>query len=185
MVLIIGGSGSGKSAYAEEMVVSLAKKSASLEENILEMKKYYLAAMQAFDEEGKRRVKRHRELRSGKGFLTIEQPTEIHKALEQMEEGDRAALLECISNLTANEMFKEGEARPETQTAEQIVEGVKLLKEKTTHLVVVSNNVFEDGVVYDKATMAYIRGMGIINQSLAKLSDQVVEVVAGIPIVLL
>ena len=44
MVLVIGGSGSGKSSYAEETAVSLAEKGMS-------MKKYYLATMQIFDEE--------------------------------------------------------------------------------------------------------------------------------------
>lgn len=182
MVLIIGGSGSGKSAYAEETVVSFSRKSVSLEEDVPEMNKYYLAAMQVFDEEGRRRVERHRALRRGKGFHTIEQPREIHRALEQMEEGNKAALLECISNLTANEMFTEGETRPESQVTEQIIRDVELLKEKTTHLVVVSNNVFEDGVDYDETTMEYIHAMGVINQALAKMADQVVEVAAGIPV---
>ena len=58
-----------------------------------------------------------------------------------------------------------------------------MLKEETTHLVVVSNNVFEDGMVYDKATMEYIHAMGVINQQLALLADQVVEVVVGIPVI--
>lgn len=182
MVFVIGGSGSGKSAYAEETAVSLSGKNASRKENIPEMKKYYLATMQVYDGEGKRRVERHRELRRGKGFLTIEQPARIQKALEKMEEGGRVALLECISNLIANEMFPEGEARPKDQVAEQVFGGIELLKEKTTHLVVVSNNVFEDGVLYDKATMEYIHAMGRVNQMLARLADQVVEVVAGIPV---
>ena len=57
-----------------------------------------------------------------------------------------------------------------------------MLKKETTHLIVVSNNVFEDGVSYDKETMEYIEAMGKINQELADMAEQVVEVVAGIPI---
>ncbi len=45
MVLIIGGSGSGKSAYAEEYIGRIAGKG----------NKYYLATMQVFDEEGKKK----------------------------------------------------------------------------------------------------------------------------------
>ena len=90
MALVIGGSGSGKSSYAEELAVSLSSPAA---------KKYYLATMQVFGREGEQRVERHRALRRGKGFLTIEQPTEIQKAVGCMEEGERVALLECISNL--------------------------------------------------------------------------------------
>ena len=94
MVLIIGGSGSGKSAYAEEYIGRIAGKG----------NKYYLATMQVFDEEGKKKVARHQRLRKNKGFLTIEQPIEIEKTLPKIKAGS-SVLLECISNLTANEMF--------------------------------------------------------------------------------
>ena len=179
MILIIGGSGSGKSSYAEETAVSLAQIDKS---HKADMTKYYLATMKVYDEEGKRKIERHRQLRSGKGFHTIEQPTEISGALEKMEAGDRTVLLECISNLTANEMFAEAKAKTEIQVTEKVIKGIEILKEKTTHLVVVSNNIFEDAVTYDGTTMEYINAMGKINRKLAALADKVVEVVVGIPI---
>ena len=174
MTLIIGGSGSGKSAYAEDYMVSISE----------DRKKYYIATMQIYDEEGKRKVERHRMLRGGKGFSTIEQPIDIGKAAEKMEDGERTALLECISNLTANEMFLEEIHGTEEVITEKIVGGIAVLNRELTHLVIVSNNVFEDGNVYDKTTMAYIRAMGRINQKLAEMADEVVEVVVGIPIVI-
>lgn len=174
MTLVIGGSGSGKSAYAEKISVELGGQS----------NKYYLATMKVYDKEIQQKVERHRRLRSGKGFLTIEQPIRIQKALEKMEAGSRIALLECISNLTANEMFAEGEGATANEVAQTVVQGITLLKEQTTHLVVVTNNVFEDGTIYDEATMAYIRAMGSINQKLAALADRMVEVIAGIPIMI-
>ncbi|MCM1284063.1 MAG: bifunctional adenosylcobinamide kinase/adenosylcobinamide-phosphate guanylyltransferase [Muribaculaceae bacterium] len=179
MVLVLGGSGSGKSSYAETTAVALAQEGAGSA-----MKKYYLATMQVFDGEGKRKVEKHRRLRAGKGFLTIEQPAAISGALEKMAEGERTVLLECLSNLTANEMFPGGAVRTEQQVTERITGEIGLLREQTTHLVVVSDNVFEDGVVYDETTMAYIRAMGKINQRLAALAENVVEVVAGIPLML-
>lgn len=174
MTLIIGGSGSGKSAYAENYMNSISE----------DRKKYYIATMQIYDEEGKRKVERHRMLRGGKGFSTIEQPVDIGKAAEKMEAEDRTALLECISNLTANEMFLEEVPGTEEVITEKIVGGIAVLNRELTHLVIVSNNVFEDGNVYDKTTMAYIRAMGCINQKLAEMADEVVEVVVGIPIVI-
>ena len=174
MTLIIGGSGSGKSAYAEDYMVSISE----------DRKKYYIATMQIYDEEGKRKVERHRMLRGGKGFSTIEQPIDIGKAAEKMEDGERAALLECISNLTANEMFLGEIPGTEEVITEKIVGEIAVLNRELTHLVIVSNNVFEDGNVYDKTTMAYIRAMGRINQKLAEMADEVVEVVVGIPIVI-
>ena len=174
MTLIIGGSGSGKSAYAEDYMVSISE----------DRKKYYIATMQIYDEEGKRKVERHRMLRGGKGFSTIEQPVDIGKAAEKMEAEDRTALLECVSNLSANEMFSGEVPGTEEAITEKIVGGIAVLNRELTHLVIVSNDVFEDGNVYDKTTMAYIRAMGRINQKLAEMADEVVEVVVGIPIVI-
>ncbi len=65
LTLIIGGSGSGKSSFGEE----LAQKSNS--------KLYYLATMIPYGDEGKRRVERHLKLRKGKGFETIEALTSV------------------------------------------------------------------------------------------------------------
>ena len=66
VALVIGGSGSGKSAWAEELACSLrAREGGPL---------LYLAAMDPAGEEGRRRVERHRALRAGKGFLTLERP---------------------------------------------------------------------------------------------------------------
>ena len=194
MVLVVGGSGSGKSSYAEKVTVSLAQESVkeitksentSISDFKLNIaKKYYLATMQVFDDEGRKKVDRHRKLRNGKGFFTIEQPVRISSALEKMEDGDRAVLLECISNLTANEMFSEKKAMTEIQVTENVIRDIKMLKEQTNHLVVVSNNVFEDGITYDETTTKYIRAMGKINQKLAALADRVVEVVEGIPVII-
>ena len=82
MTFIIGGSGSGKSAYAENCLISAVEGDSSC-------KKYYLATMKASDDESVKKIKRHRRLRKGKGFSTIEQPTDIGKAAEQMAGGKK------------------------------------------------------------------------------------------------
>ncbi len=66
--------------------------------------------MQAFDEESHRRIRRHRHMRAGKGFETIERYTELDELLIPK---DCVVLLECMSNLVANEMFQEGGFHPE------------------------------------------------------------------------
>ena len=63
ITLVTGGSGSGKSAYAEDVAVSAEG-----------TEKYYIATMQIYDAEGERKVERHRKLRAGKGFTTVESP---------------------------------------------------------------------------------------------------------------
>lgn len=174
MSLVIGGSGSGKSAYAEQRITLLSKR----------YQKYYLATMQLLDCESERKVQRHQKQRSKNNFVTIEQATQIQNALPKMAAGKKTALLECISNLTANEMFIQTEVKQKEQVVNEVIKGVELLKQELQHLVVVSNNVFEDGVVYDETCMEYIRAMGEINTRLAAMAEEVVEVVAGIPILI-
>lgn len=192
IALVIGGSGSGKSAYAEQMAVKAAG-NGSL---------YYVATMQVYDEEGKKKVERHQKMRAGKGFFTIEQPRRLKEAAEKVatekvSAGKVAAervpagkivLLECMSNLVANEMFSKenlsavmDEAKIK-QLSHEIISGVTALQDSCDILIIVTNQIFEDGIRYDASTMAYIRLLGDVNRQIAEQAEQVIEVVAGIPI---
>lgn len=172
MVLVIGGSGSGKSAYAEQCMLSLSPGKIM----------YYLATMKIDGPESREKVKRHKAMRRGRGFLTIEQPVDIEQAGKRMKTGKKAVLVECMSNLAANEMFMGGPPKMKEAVEEKIVRGIEALKAEAAHMVIVSSNVFEDGAVYDTFTMEYIRAMGRINARLAAMADRVVEVVVGIPL---
>lgn len=205
ITLITGGSGSGKSAYAEKYICRVSNENGYKE-------KYYIATMQVFDDEGQRKIDRHRRLRAGKGFITIEQPRDIKDAVSKLQSENclktgRLALLECMSNLVANEMFppvdasdtkeaggkKEALDEPENMrdyentlislVSKKVLKEVSILSENVAELVIVTNNVFEDGVCYDQSTMNYIKAMGIVNRGLAAMAEHVVEVVAGIPVV--
>ena len=86
--------------------------------------------------------------------------------------------------MVANEMFS-GESMENSEVvARKIIQGVEQLRRGVKHLVIVTNNVFEDGIIYDETTMEYIRAMGSVNEKLAAMADEVVEVVVGIPVVL-
>lgn len=173
MTLIIGGSGSGKSAFAEQYLVEIAE----------EEKKYYIATMKIYGEEGRKKVERHRMQRADKGFETIESPVDIEKAAQEMTEHPASVLLECMSNLVANEMFSGEIPCHKDEVVQKVVKGIQYLNERTSHLVIVTNNVFEDGITYDDMSMEYIEALGKINQHLAAMSEHVVEVVVGIPII--
>ena len=170
--LVTGGSGSGKSAYAESLLSDFEQID----------NRYYIATMQVYGDEGKKRVERHRRLRAGKGFLTVEQTVQIGDALEPFEADASAALVECVSNLTANEMFDETGQRNEQEVVNRVVSGLKQLSKSVQELVIVTNNVFDDGISYDESTMSYIRALARINIELAKWADEVTEVTAGIPV---
>ena len=185
MTLILGGSGSGKSAFAEDYLLRAVVDKQKSDERVY--RKYYIATMQIWDAEMQTKVDRHHRLRQGKGFMTIEQPVALEKALEMMREIQPVAvLLECMSNLVANEMFSMESISMESQKAgqtvtERVVRGVEALKSYADPFVIVTNNVFEDGIVYDNSTMEYIETLGRINERLATEADEVIEVVAGIP----
>ena len=191
MYLIIGGSGSGKSAYAEELLFSLPDAG----------KKYYIATMQVCDEESRRRVQKHRKQREGKRFDTIEQPVHVSGALTQMDAGKKSAMLE--KDIYAEDMYandphvedmhaddcdvmetglKKSKDCSAEAVADKIVDDIMKLHQPLQQLVIVSNNVFEDGVSYDEMTMEYIKTMGIVNQKLAAVADVLTEGVVGIPI---
>lgn len=176
MIVVMGGSGSGKSAYAEKLAVSRNKEP-----------RYYLATMQVYDDEGEKKVARHRKLRRGKGFTTLERPVDICASLPR-EKG--TVLLECMSNLVANEMFREEwgdepvDAARADSVGKKIVTEIAELNRQSSELILVTNNVFEDGICYDEGTMEYLRTMGNVNTRLCKMADAVIEVVVGIPVLL-
>lgn len=170
ITLVIGGSGSGKSAYAEGFLDSFRGT------------KYYLATMQVWDEEGRQKVKRHRKLREGKGFLTLEQPYDLDKVKAGITAKPCALLLECVSNLVANEMFRGEKMLPKDTVAEKIIADINSLAKEAREMVIVTVNVFEDGIRYDDSTMEYIGALAQVNCALAAFADTVTEVVVGIPV---
>lgn len=166
MHLVTGGSGSGKSAYAEQQVLEAG-----------DAPRYYIATMMPYGEEGRRRVEKHRRMRKEKHFETIECYMKL--AQVQVPEGS-TVLLECLSNLTANELYDPSGAKE--GTVEAVMAGIRHLKEQAGTLILVSNEVFSDGVPYDDSMLQYLSYLGQINQEAAVLADQVTEVVYGIPV---
>ena len=132
MTLILGGSGGGKSAYAEDYLLRTAG----------DKKKYYIATMQIRDEEMQAKVDRHHRLRQGKGFTTIEQPTDWSRRSSKWNR-QAAVLLECMSNLAANEMFSREQPVDRQTVIAKILQGMEVLRKQADPLVIVTNNVFE------------------------------------------
>ena len=190
---VYGGSGSGKSSFAEQLVVSSGAE-----------RKYYVATMKVYDDEGRRKVERHQKLREDKGFVTIEQPTNIgvvaerlrfdstEQILQNVRPGEETTgktseksvvLLECVMNLVANEMFTpEGIVCEESAVIERVKSGLTELFSVADDIVVVSGNVFCDGVEYDETTQSYMRALAAVNAFVARKADESFEVVAGIPL---
>ncbi len=168
LALITGGSGSGKSAFAESLSVACHQGEEAM---------IYIATMFPFDEESHRRIARHRQMRKDKNFETVECFTHLSRV---RLERPTTVLLECMSNLTANEVFQEDGAGE--RTVEAVLEGVERLAGQAEHLLIVSNELFSDGIEYDPETDRYLRYLGEINRRIAGMADLAVEVVYGIPL---
>lgn len=96
---------------------------------------------------------------------------------------NQGILLECISNLVANELYREdGTLNDLKETKEKVLAGVRRLSNSTTRLVIVTNEVNADINGYSEETEKYRECIGMVNQSLAELADIVTEVVYGIPV---
>ena len=144
MELVIGGSGSGKSAYAEASVCRCRR--IAEENRQKEIPLYYIADMLPYGEETREKIRSHRRMRAGKGFHTLEWYMGLE---EQVRKNSRkldgaCVLLECISNLAANEMYMEGGAGK--NTADAVIRGILCLRDRCRDLVVVTNDVFSSNV---------------------------------------
>ncbi len=166
LILLTGGSACGKSSYGETLAVQGPKPL------------YYVAAMEPYDEECLQKIARHRALRADKGFETIERYTGVD-ALKLPQAGG-TVLLECLCNLTANEMYIQPDAP--VDPVQKVVAGVENLMGQTDTLIVITNDVGSDDEAYSEQTRAYIRALGEINARVAAMADRVYELVAGIPI---
>ncbi len=159
--LVVGGAASGKSEYAESLVLQ-------------DLPRYYIATMQPFDGECRARIAKHRRMRAEKQFVTIERYTGL-SGLVLPERGD--VLLECLGNLAANELYGPGG----DQAYGAIVQGVETLLSQCRDLVAVSNEVCASGGGYGEETEAYRRLLAGVNRALADRADRVYEVVCGLP----
>ena len=165
LTLVIGGAASGKSAYAESLVLKTG------------LPRYYLATMQVWDAECAARVEKHRKMRAEKQFETLECPLHLdHLALP----GRGTVLLEDLGNLVANELYDPGGAGE--HTAKAVLTGLERLAAGCSDLIVVSNEVFSGGADYVGDTAQYLRALAQVNNAFAARADNVCRVVCGLPV---
>ncbi len=161
LTLIIGGSASGKSEYAERLI--MARPGPHI----------YLATMEPWGEEGAARVAKHREARRQRVFLTVER----YAALDCLSlPPDSCVLLEDLGNLVANELF-----RPDGGGEDAVRFGLLHLLQSCSDLAIVSNDVFAGGRDYEGETLRYLKALAGMNRWLAEQADCVIEVVCGLP----
>lgn len=159
--LVIGAAASGKSEYAEDIVMSLPGE------------KIYIATMEPFGAEAEERIARHRALRAGKGFSTVERPRNL---INLTPEADWNVLIEDLPNLAANELFS-----PEGGGADAVLSGVDRICKIVSNVTIVTGDIFSDGAEYDVGTREYMEMLADLHMRIAAKADNVVEVVCGVP----
>ncbi|HEV2674480.1 MAG TPA: bifunctional adenosylcobinamide kinase/adenosylcobinamide-phosphate guanylyltransferase [Aliidongia sp.] len=163
--LVLGGARSGKSAYAEGLIRAAGGPA------------IYLATAEAGDGEMAARIAHHRASR-GAGWQTIEEPLDLAGTLRRVAAPDRPVLVDCLTLWLSNLMHAGCDIAAETATL------AACLPEIAGPVVLVSNEVGQ-GIVPDNALARAFRDhAGRLHQAVATVADQVVFVVAGLPMVL-
>ena len=166
--LIIGTNSSGKSLKAERIACLLEAE-----------KRYYLATMLIYDEDGRKRVEKHRKQREGKGFETLEIPFAIDNALDMIKDKENSVvLLECISNLVGNEMYENPRRNKLCKHnpdlfADQVASDVRKLAECVKDTIIVSNEFVADKNS-DEMTRLYIQLCSMVNDRIKAFADKVI-----------
>ena len=164
--LIIGGSGSGKSGYAEKLMMDEPEGS-----------RVYVATMRPWDQECREKIEKHQKARRGKCFATVECFDRVRGLLVPW---GCSVLLECVGNLLTNVFYDQKYSGKDM--AQMVTEDILDLQNRTRTLIIVTNDIFSDGLFYGVQTEAYRAVLGQVNKNLARAADRVTEVVYGIPV---
>lgn len=167
-VFISGGCKNGKSSFAERAAQQLQA----------DGKLYYIATMIPCDQEDHNRITRHRQARAGKGFITLEQPTQVHHVLEQSDYANGTYLLDSVTALMLNEMYPMNASQPDAEAPKRICHDLSQLMAKAKNVVLVSDYIYADEGHYPAYTEDYCRALAMVDRHLAAECDTVVEVTA-------
>lgn len=166
---ITGGAGSGKSEYAEQLAERLHAELAG--------PLYYVATMHPAprDSDAAARIEKHQKRRAGRGYTTIESPTNIEQLRAQTLK-NAVFLLEDLTNLYANEVYGTS-GHPH-----EIVAPLLELAQQAGAVIIVANEIYSDGIDYGPETDRFLRDLAGLAAALSTAADQVTEVVYGIPV---
>lgn len=168
IVLITGGAKNGKSSYAQDLAVALAKGGIH----------YYLATMIPVDEEDRERIRRHIADRDGMGFETVECGRNLLSCLPQVDKSG-SFLLDSTTALLMNELFVPPDWHLDLDAGRRCCDEVVQFAQSVANIVIVSDYIYSDAMRYDEVTEFYRRSLADIDRKLAQISDVVLEMSAG------
>jgi adenosylcobinamide kinase / adenosylcobinamide-phosphate guanylyltransferase len=174
LIFLLGGARSGKSRFAEEWACTHGRQ-------VL-----FVATAQAFDEEMRTRIDRHRQDRP-QGWTTLEAPLQTGAAVRQaVADADfDTVLVDCLTLLAANVLLglTEEATQEEVNTA-VLAETEALLSacaDSSATWLIVSNEVGMGVVPPTRLGRLYQDALGRANQRVAQAADEMLLLVAGLP----
>ncbi len=172
IVLVTGGVRSGKSSFAEQYV----------RHHFLSA--VYVATAVAFDEEMRQRIQIHIDQRRDSGFTwkTIEESYELSNLLEKDLRDEAVILVDCLTVWLSNWLIKLDVEQSMDSLPLIIDELIKVAQNMNGTIVFVTNEVGSGIVPEYKLGRLFRDYAGILNRRLAELADEVIMVVAGIPV---
>lgn len=166
LILVTGGARSGKSSHAQHLAKSFR------------CKVVYIATAEALDTDMKKRIKLHKKSRD-KNWVTIEEPLDVLRAVKKFPAGTRVVLLDCLTLLISNLIFK---GLSDKAVCSEVKAILKALRQKADTSIVVTNEV-GSGIVPDNRLARRFRDLqGRVNQIVAKEADRVCLLVSGMPV---
>ena len=163
VILVTGGQRSGKSGYAQRLALSLSPNPV------------YLATSRIWDEEFRKRVKRHQRDR-GPEWTNIEE----EKYLSRHDLTDRVVVIDCVT-LWGTNFFFDNQSDVELSLSLLKAEFDKL-SQQDAYLIFVTNELGMGGVPIDEVQRKFTDMQGWLNQYIASKADEVVLMVSGIPV---
>jgi adenosylcobinamide kinase/adenosylcobinamide-phosphate guanylyltransferase len=165
IILVTGAARSGKSQYAERRASEIGER------------RLYLATAEAKDEEMAERIAEHRK-RRGTRWSTIEEPLQIAEALAAHRGKLDCALVDCLTLWLSNLLTR----RDENYAMKKVDQLMETLPCLDFVLTFVTNEVGW-GIVPDNPLARKFRDLtGQTNQRIAQAADEVVLMVAGVPL---
>jgi adenosylcobinamide kinase / adenosylcobinamide-phosphate guanylyltransferase len=170
VTLVLGGAQSGKSYYAQQI--------ASRFERVT-----FIATARGTDAEMRKKIARHRRERPS-AWRTIEAPLELEKAVRFASQDSDVLLIDCLTVYVANVMAAGRKSKSKSNSKECINAVCDAIRAAETSVIAVSNEVGSGVVPPYRSGRAYRDFLGQMNQKIAQIADNVILMVAGVPMTL-
>ena len=165
VTLVFGGARSGKSLFAESLVLDAGAQ------------RVYIATAERVDDEMTRRIEVHR-ARRGQAWRTVEAPIELAQAIGRESTPRTCLLVDCLTVWLGNLMHH---GRDVDAAAKSLLES---LSAAPGPVVLVANEVGLGIVPDNPLARAFRDHAGRLNQAVARAAGNVHFVAAGIPMAL-